>query len=108
MILDGESMPLCDGRLALFDDLVDELHDLAALDADQVVMVSAAVDLEYGLAAFEVVPANQSHRFELSQHPVDRGQPDLLAILQQHPIHILGGDMAFIAPFQQGQDLYAG
>ena len=108
MVLNDESVSFCDGILMFFDDFIDELHDLPALHADQVVMVFAAVELEYGLTAFEVVPAHQSGRLELSQHPVDRGQPDLLAALQQHLIHVLGADMTFVAPFQQGQDLDAG
>ena len=108
MILDGKSMLLGDGTLAFFDDLVNKLHHFAAFCAHQMVMVPAAVELEYGLAAFEVVPADQASRLELRQHPVNRGQTDLFAVVQQHLVDVFGADMTVVALLQQRQDLYPG
>jgi len=44
--------------LTLFDDFVLKLDDEAAFDADHVVVVIAAFQLEYGMATFKMVAAD--------------------------------------------------
>jgi hypothetical protein len=67
VILDAEVALFGDLGLALLDHRVAELHDLAALDADQMVVVVAAVELEDRLAGLEMAPADQTRAFELGQ-----------------------------------------
>jgi hypothetical protein len=59
-----------------------EFLDLAALQADQVVVVPA-FELEDGLARLEVVPLQQAGLLELGQHAVYRGQADVHALGEQ-------------------------
>ena len=65
--------------LALLDLRVVELLDAAALQADEVVVVAALVQLEHGLAGLEVVADEQPGLLELRQHAVDRGEADVEA-----------------------------
>src|SRR5690606_28746598 len=52
------------GLLPLLDGRVDELGHGAALDADDVVVVVAAVELEHGHAVLEVMARDQARRLE--------------------------------------------
>lgn len=105
VVHDSESVPLGNGTLALFDDLFDKLDDASAFHANQMVVVSVAVQLEHGLAAFEMMAADQTGAFELGQDPVDRRQTDLLAGLQQFLVHVLGAQMPLIAALENPEDL---
>jgi hypothetical protein len=78
-----EAALLGDLVLALLDLGVVELLDLAALQADQVVVVLALVQFEDRLAGLEVMPLQQARLLELGQHPIDRGQADVHAVGQQ-------------------------
>jgi hypothetical protein len=82
MVLQAETMLLSNGLLVLLDGLLDELHDLATPDANQVVVMATPVQLEDGLSAVEVVAAYQPGPFELGQHPIHSGKADLLPVLQ--------------------------
>ena len=77
MVVDVEMALRRDGVLALFDATVDELLDLAAVQANDVVMVVAAVQFEHGHAVLEMVARHQAGGLELRQHPVDGRQPDV-------------------------------
>ena len=79
-----------DRSLALLDHILDEFDHLAAFDADQMVVMSATVELEYRLPSLEVVSAHQSGAFELGEHPIHGRQPDLLAIGKQGLVNALG------------------
>ena len=50
MIAQFESALFSDGILALFDFCVEEFLDLATLHADQMIVVTALVKFEHGLA----------------------------------------------------------
>ena len=63
--------------LALLDLGVEELLDPAAVEAHQVVVVLALVELEHRLAGLEVVARQDAGLLELHQHAVDRGQADV-------------------------------
>jgi len=79
--------------LALFDQVVAELFHPAAFDADDVVVMLPAIQFKYGVATLEVVALDQAGSLELSQHPVYRRQTNLLSIMQQRLIGLLGGEM---------------
>ena len=63
--------------LAVTDDEGVKLLDSPALQAHQVVVVAALVELEDRLAGFEVLPRKQPGLLELREHPVDGGEPDV-------------------------------
>ena len=100
-------MLLRDFLLTLFDDLVNELDDLAGLGADHVIVMVVAGHLEHRVTTFEVVAQNQASRFELSQHPVDRRQAHVIALLQQFFVHVLGTEVMLFGSFQDIEDFHS-
>lgn len=94
MFANRESMLLGNFLLPLFDLGIVELLDAATIETDQMVVVGALVEFEDRLARLKMVALQQARLFELGQHPVDRGQPDVEAVSQQMAIHIFGRDMA--------------
>src|SRR5258705_13606442 len=91
--------------LALPDLGIEELLDPAALQAYQVVVMAALVELVHRLAGLEVLAREQPRVLELSQHPVDRGQADVESFAQERPVDVLGGKVAHLACLEQLQDL---
>ena len=65
------------------------------------VVVMAAVQFVYRLAALEMVFQHQPGGLELGQHAIDRGQSDFLASVQKLPVHLFRREMARPAMFQQ-------
>ena len=57
MVRDSETLGLGDGLLAVFDLGVVKLFDLAAVKADQVVVVLAFIELEHRLATLKLAAA---------------------------------------------------
>ena len=77
MLGDLEAALERDLLLAAFDFFVVELFHVAAIEADQVVVVGTGVEFVDGLAGLEVVAVQQSCLFELGQHAVDGGRADI-------------------------------
>ena len=69
--------------LAQFDAFIDEFIDLAATGADQVIVVLALVQLEDRLGNFKVVAFEQTGLFKLGQHPIHRGEADIVIALER-------------------------
>ena len=76
---------------------------MTALYADQVIVMIALVELEDGLAAFEVMADEQPGLFELRQHTIDRGQSDVGAFLQQRLVNIFRRHVTHGALFEEFQ-----
>jgi hypothetical protein len=87
---------LGDFLLPLFDEFVVELLDLPALDANQVIVMIAAIQLEYRVAALEMMPLHQAGRFELGQHTIHGRQPDFLSLCQQKLVYFFGRQVAIV------------
>jgi len=87
--------------LTFFDFPVIKLFDLAALQTDQMVVMVAMIEFEYGLVAVEVMTDQQARLLELGQHTVDRGKADVLALVRKQSIHFLGSHMALVALLEQ-------
>ena len=68
VFLDFEAALAGDGVLALLDFRIVEFLDASAVDADQVVVVLAAVDFEHGLAGFEEMALKQAKTLGYDQH----------------------------------------
>jgi len=94
--------------LPMLDGLVEELLDAAALVADDVIVVTPSIELEYRLVALEMQARNQSGRLKLGQHPVHGRQPDFLAGVEQITVDGLCGEVSRLRPLQDFQDLHAG
>ena len=73
---DGEMVVPGRGDLKLLDDGLVELHDLPALDADEVVVVFGGLGLVAAELVVEPVFFDKPFFLECMQGPVDRGQTD--------------------------------
>lgn len=94
-------------ELAFLDFRIVEFLDAAALQADQVVVVLAIVELEHGLARFEMMAFKQASVFELGEHPIDGGQANIDMLGKQLAINIFGSEMARIRLAEQVEDGHA-
>ena len=94
--------------LAFFDLGVVELFDLAAVQAHQVVVVLAFVDLIDRLARLKIAAVKQARLYKLGQHAVHSGQADVGAVFEQHAEHVLGRHVALFARLENFQNLQAG
>jgi hypothetical protein len=107
VIGDLEPQAVRNRALPLLDTFVGELFDPAAVYADDVVVVSALVQLEDGRAALEMMPGHQAGRLELGQHAVDGGEADVLVHFQEAPIDILGAHVPCLRIREDLEDLHA-
>lgn len=105
MLDDLEAVALSDGALALFDDLVEELDNGAAFDADDMVVMPAAIELEDRLTTLEVVANHEARALELGQDPIDGRKPDLLIGGQELLVDLLGAEMPLLAGLQDMKNL---
>ncbi len=95
--MDGEAAFLGDTMLPLLDFGVDKFLDFPALQTDQMVVVIAVVEFEYGLVAIEMVAHQQASLLELREHAIHRGQPNVLAVVGKQAINLFGSHMPFVA-----------
>ena len=107
MVADREAALLGDLVLSALDLGVEEFLDLAALHADQVVVMAAFVEFEDRLAGFEVVALEQAGLLELRQHAIDGGQADVHAFVHQRAVDVLGSQVALIRALKEVEDLQA-
>ena len=107
MIVDGEPVLFGDLLLTFLDGVVVELFYVPALNANDVIVMLAAVELENRLTAFEIMARHQTGTFELGEHPVHSGQADFLSPLEQRAVHILGVHVLVGIRFQYFEDFDA-
>ncbi len=105
MPVDAEPAIFRDAVLTPFDLGVVELLDPPALEAHQMVMVAALVQFEHRLAAFEVMPLEQTGMLELREDAVHGGEPDVVSLRDEESIHVLGGKMPDLAALEQIENL---
>ena len=77
-----------DRALALFDPRVHELFDLAAIQAHDVIVMLALVQLENSGGAFEMMSTDQTRGFELRENAVHGRKANVLVRLQQMLVDI--------------------
>ena len=86
------AMRASDGFLESLDLVVFELNDLAAAEANQVIMMRP-----HGFVArdaiLEVALGRDARVHEEAQRPVDGGQPDARVLLRDTAMEILRGEM---------------
>jgi outer membrane protein assembly factor BamE len=107
VILDLEAVLVGDLMLQAFDLFAGELDDAAGIDVDHVIVMFAAVDLVNRLATLEIMLEHQASGLELGQHAVNRGQTDIVVMLEQTPINILGSQMLAVESFKDFEDTHA-
>src|SRR5258708_11790259 len=107
MFTDREPQAGGDRFLPLFYARVDELFDLAAVHADDMIVVRALIELEYRHAVLEMMARDQAGRFELRQHAIDRGEADVLGRAEQPPVDLFGRHVAGDPALEYLEDLQA-
>ena len=104
MVGDLETFGAGNVLLAAFNFSVKELLNPAAIEAHQMVVVLAFVELVDRFAAFKLAAGQQTGLLELHQHAVDGGQANVGAFVQDQAVHILGAHVALAAFVEQLQD----
>jgi hypothetical protein len=97
-----------DLALTLFDHFVGELDHLAAVEANQVVVVLLSGQLEYRLATFEVVTGNDTGIIKLVENAIDGSETNLFTQVDQSFIEIFGAGVLAVRLLQDFQDFDPG
>lgn len=105
MISDFELMFGGNRALLFLNAAVDELFDLAAVQAHDVIVVLTFVQFENGGRALEVVTRHQSRGFELSKYAVDGGEANVFVGLKQMAINVFRTHVSWLRASQDFQDL---
>ena len=77
--------------LPFFNLCIVKLFHPTAIQADQMIMVLAFVDLVNRLARFKVAAIQQAGLLKLCQHPVNRGQANVGSVLKKYAKNIFCG-----------------
>ncbi len=99
---------LGDLALTLFDHFVGELDHLAAVEANQVVVVLLSGQLEYRLATFEVVTGNDTGIIKLVENAINGSETNLFTQVDQSFIEIFGAGVLAVRLLQDFQDFDPG
>jgi hypothetical protein len=108
VICDRETALARDTLLPLFNFFVEKLFDPATIEAYEMVMVRALVQLEHCLAGFKVVSMQQPGLLELREHPVYGRQADIHVFGQQNLVNVLGAQMAHLTILKDIEDFESG
>ena len=95
------------GVLPLFNLGIKKFLYFAAVQAHQMVVVLAFVQLVNRFAALEVVAAQDAGLLKLQQHPVHRGQAHVRTFFQQNAVNVFGRQMAWVSLLENFQYLQA-
>ncbi len=89
-----ETPLLGNALLTFFNFIVKKLFHQSAIQAHQMVMVRAFIELEDSLARLEMVATQQAGLLELGEYPVNGCQTDIEVFGQQKLVHVLGRQVA--------------
>jgi len=96
MALQRKAVVLGDLVLALFNVNIREFDHLAAVGANEVVMVITVIELKNGLATVKLAARQDACLLKLSQHTVDSRQANIDAFADQHAIDIFGTEVPLV------------
>src|SRR3546814_730754 len=96
-----------DFMLAFFDFRIGEFDDLAAIGADEMVVMIAVVELENRFAAIELTAHQDAGLLELGQHAIDRGQPYFDFLADECTVNVFRALMAMVRLAKHIEDLQA-
>ena len=94
-------------RLALFNFGVVKLLDPAAIEANQMIVVGALIELVDGLAAFKIAARQQACLLKLGEHAIHRCQANVGALIEQNTVNVFGGHMPLPARLENLHDFQA-
>jgi hypothetical protein len=104
VVLDREAALFGHRALPRFDSFIQELFHVAAVKADDVIVVRAGVEFEYREPAVEVLPAHQAGGLELRKHAIDGCEPEVLMLIAEPPMDFLGRQVPRLRTFEDLQD----
>lgn len=107
MLFQRKALGLGHSSLALFDLRIVEFLHLATIEAHQMIVVGAFVELINGLAALKIAAGEQARLLKLREHPIDRGQANVRAFTQQHAIDVFRCHMALRTGLENLHDFQA-
>ena len=93
--------------LALFNHIILEFNNQAAFDANHVIVMIAALQFEYGMAAFKVVATHKASGLKLRKYTVNSGQTDIVLSIEELAINVFSRHMTRRAVFQHFEDFEA-
>jgi outer membrane protein assembly factor BamE len=108
MFFQREAFGLGHSHLALFNLGIVKLFDASAIEAHQMIMMRAFVELIHRLAALEIAACQQASLLKLREHAIDGGQADVCTLIEQHAIDIFRSHVALISCLKNLHDFQAG
>jgi hypothetical protein len=93
-----------DFTLARFDGIIAEFNDLAAIEADQVIVVLLLGQFENRFTAFEIMTGNNARVIKLVQHAIDGSQPNLFTHVDKTFIKVFRTDMVIVWTLKHFKD----
>jgi hypothetical protein len=103
VVPDFEAALLGHRTLPRFDGLIKELLHVTAVNTHDVIVVRTGVQFEYSEAAVEMMPADKSGGFELREHPIDRGEAEVLMLIAQAPMNLFRRQVSRLRAFEDFQ-----
>ena len=97
MIVYVEATVFSNFRLAALDLRVIKLFHAPALQAHQVVVVRAFIQLKNRFAAFKMMAHQQSGLLELGEYAIHCGETDFSVFAEQNFVYIFGRQMPYIS-----------
>jgi hypothetical protein len=107
MLFQSKSLGFGHGRLALFNLGIVELLHPAAIEADQMVVMRAFIELINGFAAFKIAARDQASLLKLCEHAINGGQANIRALVEQDAIHVFRRHVALRARLKNLHDFQA-
>lgn len=89
--------------LARFDGIIAEFNDLAAIEADQVIVVLLLGQFNR-FTAFEIMTGNNARVIKLVQHAIDGSQPNLFTHVDKTFIEVFRTDMVIVWTLKHFKD----
>jgi len=108
MVGNGEPLCLGDGVLAFFNLRVIKLFHLAAIQADQMVVVLSFIEFVHRLVALKVAPDQDPRLLELGENTVNGGQTDIGMTIQKDAVHVFGGHVPVLSALKHFQNFQTG
>src|SRR6185312_6632545 len=108
VIADIESEAPRDRRLPLLDSRVHELLDAAAIEAHDVIVMRALIELEDGHAVLEMMACDEPRGLELRENAIYRRESDVLVRVEKRPVDVLRREMPRRAALENLEDLETG
>jgi hypothetical protein len=104
VVRQADAMTRRDFTLARFDGIIAEFNDLAAIEADQVIVVLLLGQFENRFTAFEIMTGNNARVIKLVQHAIDGSQPNLFTHVDKTFIKVFRTDMVIVWTLKHFKD----